>query len=224
MLPRMVRIARIVLPGVAHLVSQAGNRSQRLFYCPADRRRYLEILSEQFRAHHVGLWAYRLDPAEVFLVVVPPEAGPLAEALRNAHSRYGQMINRQQGATGHLFQGRFHSCPLDQEYLALAVRYLERFTGRCPPATKSSAVYHCRPSAGDTGPLAGGLRLLQSVRDWRKRLAEPLDGVALRHLLSRLRTGKPAGSPAFVGKVERLTGMNLSRRPGRPRKQAAAQP
>jgi putative transposase len=213
----MVRIARIVLPHVPHLVFQAGNRSERLFYSEADRERYLEGLSGQLARCAVKLWAYRLEAGKVFLVAVPPDGESLGHALRNAHGQYSQSINRRQGTTGHLFQGRFYSCPLEGEYLDLAVRYVERFTGRCPPATKSSAAYHCRRSARKPGPLADDLPLLKSVKNWRKWLREPVDRAMLAHLLSRLRTGKPAGSEAFVGGVERLTGLNLSRGPGRPR-------
>jgi putative transposase len=214
----MVRIARIVLPRRPHLVAQRGNRSERLFFSADDRGRYLEILSEQLARHGVKLWAYRLEADEVLLVLVPPDDEAMAQALRNAHGRYSQMINRRQGTTGHLFQGRFYSCPLDAEHLALAVRYLERFGGRRPPGTKSSAAYHCGRAGGAGGLLADDLPLLKAVRNWRKWLAEPIDRAALKHLLSRLRVGKQAGSPAFVRKVEKLTGMNLSRRPGRPRK------
>ena len=217
----MVRIARIVLPRVPHLVAQRGSRSERLFYSAGDRGRYLEMLSDQLSRHGVRLWAYRLEPGEVFLVVVPPDAESLAQALRNAHGQYGRMINGRQGMTGHLFQGRFFSCPLDAEYLGLAVRHLERFTGRCPPETKSSAVYHCRRRARPPGPLSAGLPLLKTVKNWRNWLSRPIDRATLWHLLSRLRTGKPAGSRAFVRRVEKFTGMDLSRRPGRPRKTKA---
>ncbi len=214
----MVRIARIVLPGTPHLIAQRGNRSDRLFFSTADRERYLEILGRNLTACGVKLWAYRLDPAEVLLVAVPPDAAAMGRALRNAHGRYSQMINRRQGTTGHLFQGRYYSCPLDAEHLALAVRYVERFRGRRPPETRSSAGSHCRRSGGTTELLAGDLPLLKTVKDWRKWLAEPIDRAALRHLLSRLRVGKPAGSAAFVRKVEKRTGMNLSRPRGRPPK------
>ena len=215
----MPRIARIVLPNTPHLVAQRGNRSERLFFSANDRARYLEILSEQLKSHRVKAWAYRLEPAEVFLVLVPPDADSMGLALRNAHGRYSQLINRRQGTTGHLFQGRFYSCPVDEEYLALAVRYVERFAGELPPQTRSSAAPHCRRGGKGPGLLARDLPLLKSVRSWRAWLGEPMDKAALRHLLSRLRVGKPAGSRAFVRRIEAMTGLNLSRGRGRPRKQ-----
>jgi hypothetical protein len=123
---------------------------------------------------------------------------------------------------------------MDQTYLALAVRHLERFSGPAPPETTSSAAAHmnlrsarrrpgARGSAGGeeadlAGILADDLPLIRTVRNWRAWLAQPTDRAALDHLLSRLRVGKPAGSPALLRRAERLTGLNLSRPRGRPRK------
>jgi len=221
MFSAMPRIARIVLPQTPHLVCQRGNRSGQLFFSANDPRRYLEVLSAQLEKFGIGLWAYRLAGSEVFLVLVPPDAESMALALRNAHGRYSQLINRRQGTTGHLFQGRYYSCPLDADYLALAVRYLERFSGQLPPETKSSAAAHCHRTRSNSRFLRHDLPLLRSVRRWRAWLEEPLDKAALRHLLSRLRVGKPAGAAAFVSRVEAVTGLNLSRGRGRPRKRQA---
>ena len=91
----MPRIARIVLPKTPHLLAQRGNRSERLFYAPGDRQTYLEMLSERLAEAGIRLWAYRLEPSEVFLVVVPPGAESLGTALRRVHGRYSQFINRR---------------------------------------------------------------------------------------------------------------------------------
>lgn len=36
--PRMARLPRIVIPGVAHHVTQRGNRRLPVFFCDGDRR------------------------------------------------------------------------------------------------------------------------------------------------------------------------------------------
>jgi len=212
----MARIARIVLPHTPHLISQRGNRGGRVFFCRADRQRYLDLLAGYLADNAVRLWAYRLDAAEVRAVVVPPDGEALGRTLRNAHGRYSRTINVRQDTVGHLFHGRFYSCPLDAEYLALAVRYVERFTGAVPPPTRNSAGAHCRGRTAG-GILSDDLPLLKTVRHWRTWLARPIAPAALAHLLSRLRVGKPAGSPEFVARAEAFTGLNLSRPRGRPR-------
>jgi len=47
----MPRLARVVIPGCPHHVTQRGNRREDVFACDADRRRYLALLG-----HQVGDW------------------------------------------------------------------------------------------------------------------------------------------------------------------------
>jgi len=56
----MVRLARVVVPGVAHHVTQRGNRRQQTFFQEDDYRAYLALLGN-FREGWPGhLWEGRL--------------------------------------------------------------------------------------------------------------------------------------------------------------------
>ncbi|MBA7595811.1 hypothetical protein ES703_02776 [subsurface metagenome] len=44
--------------------------------------------------------------------------------------RYSQYFNRRMKKRGHLWQGRFYSCPLDDVHLYVAVRYVENNSAR----------------------------------------------------------------------------------------------
>ena len=65
-------------------------------------------------------------PNHVHLIVVPRRQESLAAVLKPVHMRYAQHFNRQHGITGHVWQGRFFSCALDDAHLLAAVRYVER--------------------------------------------------------------------------------------------------
>lgn len=52
----MPRVARIVIPGAAHYLTQRGNNMQDAFFVDDDRRVYLELLREQGRRY-----GFRLD-------------------------------------------------------------------------------------------------------------------------------------------------------------------
>ena len=62
----------------------------------------------------------------IHLVAVPDEPHSLAVALRRAHGRYALYLNARRNRTGHLWQNRFYSCPLDRRHLWVALRYVER--------------------------------------------------------------------------------------------------
>jgi putative transposase len=61
----------------------------------------------------------------VHLVAVPEREDSFARALRHAHSEYALARNRADGRSGHLWQNRFFSCPLDSSHLMAALRYTD---------------------------------------------------------------------------------------------------
>ena len=120
----MPRIARIVVPGAPHHVTQRGNRRERVFFSPDDYRFYRRILAEAARAARTEVWAYCLMPNHVHLVLVPADRDGLRGTLAEAHRRYTTIINQRHGWTGHLWQGRYGSAAMDEDHLASAVRYV----------------------------------------------------------------------------------------------------
>jgi putative transposase len=85
----MARLARIVVPGHPHHVTQRGNRRQPIFFEPSDYALYRDLLAEQCRKAAVEVWAYCLMPNHVHLVLTPQTAGALARALgEKALGRY----------------------------------------------------------------------------------------------------------------------------------------
>ncbi len=49
----------------------------------------------------------------------------LATTLKQTHGRYASYWNATHRSSGHVWQGRFYSCPLDQSHLWIAMRYAE---------------------------------------------------------------------------------------------------
>ena len=67
----MARMARIVVPGYPHHVTQRGNRRQKTFFYDDDYRYYIELLSEYAQQANTEIRAYCLMPNHVHLVMVP---------------------------------------------------------------------------------------------------------------------------------------------------------
>ncbi|MBM3289107.1 MAG: transposase, partial [Candidatus Hydrogenedentes bacterium] len=145
----MSRVARIVVPGYPHHVTQRGNRKEDIFLSDADRRAYLRYLHQYAGRHGLALWAYCLMDNHVHLVVVPQREESLARALHGAHTVYAMRLNTATHQSGHVWQGRFYSTPLDDAHLWAAVRYVERNPVRAGLAAHaadypwSSAQAHC---------------------------------------------------------------------------------
>ena len=73
----------------------------------------------------MGLIGYCLMSNHVHLVVTPHDADGLALALRHTHGRYAIYWNAVHQSSGHAWQGRYYSCPLDRVHLWEALRYTE---------------------------------------------------------------------------------------------------
>ncbi|WP_420383710.1 transposase [Novosphingobium sp.] len=84
----MARLARIVIPYVAHHVTQRGNRRLPVFFSDADRDVYLGLLSEFARTSRTRCLAWCLMDNHVHLVLVPETADGLRAMLAEAHRRY----------------------------------------------------------------------------------------------------------------------------------------
>jgi putative transposase len=121
----VTRLARVIAVDVPHHVTQRGNARRFILDCDADRMAYLNLLRQNIELHGVGLIGYCLMSNHVHLVVTPHNADGLALALRHTHGRYAIYWNAVNQSSGHAWQGRYYSCPLDRVHLWEALRYTE---------------------------------------------------------------------------------------------------
>ena len=224
----MPRVARTVVPGCPHHVTQRGNNRQDVFFVDDDYLTYLDILGLQAERFGLTIEGYCLLPNHVHLIVVPAEADSIAKAIGRTHWRYTQHVNVLHDRSGHLWQNRFYSCGLDTAHAWTAMRYVEQNPVRaklCRAAWRyrwSSAAAHCGLAEDDTGllDLAAWRRRLEPGGDWREALGEAVtdeQGGQLRQSTSR---GRPLGSDSFVSKLEVALNRRLRPLPvGRPKKQ-----
>ena len=220
----MPRLARVVVPGVPHHVTQRGNRRQQTFFCDDDYEAYLALMAEWCPRRGVELWAYCLMPNHVHLVAVPESADSLRRAIGEAHRRYTRMVNFREGWRGHLWQGRFASFPMDDAHTLEAARYIELNPVRARLAAApqdyrwSSASAH---AAGRDDGLVRVAPLLEMAGDlaWVDFLGEAVPEEQAEMFRRHERTGRPLGGERFVTRVERLLGRIL-----RPRKRGPSGP
>jgi len=148
----------------------------------------------------------------VHWVVVPEREQALAETFRDAHANLADLVNRAKHRPGHLFQGRFFSCPLDEEHFWAAVRYVERnlvragMVARAEDYAWSSAAAHCGLRADPL--LNSALAPAGVVRDWSEGLKTE-DEQQTQALRRQTLSGRPCGSLAFVLQLEARIGRVL---------------
>ena len=102
----MPRIARIVVPGHPHHITQRGNYRQTVFVKDTDYTFYLQRLNEYIVRHKLSILAYCLMPNHVHFVCIPEHEHSLAKTLNACHMRYAHYFNKKRRLTGHLWEGR----------------------------------------------------------------------------------------------------------------------
>lgn len=137
----MPRQPRSVVPGVPHHVTQRGSRRQPIFFNDEGRSFYVRTLAHYCRQAATTCLCWCLMENHIHLLLVPSTEDGLRKALAPTHTRYSNAVNRREGWTGSLFEGRFYSYPTDEAHMMVAARYIEN------------------------NPVAAGL--VEQAQDWR---------------------------------------------------------
>jgi putative transposase len=226
----MARFARVVVPGIPHHVTQRGNDRQDVFFCDDDRRMYLTILRDHCRRQGVSVLAWCLMTNHVHFVVLPEHENSLAAAFGRTHNEYARWLHVRQRGIGHLWQNRFHSCPLEGRHLWDAVLYVEMNPVRAGMAQEAT---HWRWSSAAAHVTAEDPWRLTDLGWWHAN-AEPgwwprvlASGFQQAQVQMRIReatqTGRPLGSDEFVKQIECAVARPLLPRKRGPKPRAGAE-
>jgi putative transposase len=222
----MARIARLVVPGIPHHVTQRGNRRETTFFGDDDYRLYRTLLAEAAGKANAEIWAYCLMPNHVHVILTPSDPDGLRRTFADLHRRYTAHVNARNRWTGHLWQGRFGSVAMDEAHLFSAIRYVSlnpvraRLVARAEDWPWSSVRAHlaCR----DDGVVKVA-PVRQRIEDFAAFLGAAFDEDATYAALRRAETiGRPLGGKDWIDALEREHGRKLApgRRGRKPRERA----
>ena len=208
----MARLARLVVPGLPHHITQRGNGRQRTFFADADYALYRDLLAENLKAAGVACWAWVLMPNHVHLILVPSDEDGLRRSLAPVHRRYAGIMHARRKRSGHFWQGRFGCAVMDESHLAAALVYVmlnpvrARLVGRAQDWPWSSARAYLRSVADG---LTQTQPVLERIPDMGEMLKREADADALHRLRAAETIGRPLGEPGFLRRIERKTGRDL---------------
>lgn len=199
----MPRNARVIIPGLPYHITQRGNGRQQVFFNQADYLQYLALLRTYTKQFHVDILGYCLMPNHPHLIAIPHEEDSLARALGLTHQRYTQIFNATYRRTGLLWQGRFHSCALDEDHFWQALRYVD-LNSRRARLVKFAWEYLWSSAAAHIGS-DDRHRLLKPIpytdgwdaQAWQELLTLPEDEEFLSAIRRHTQNNTPLGSPEF---------------------------
>jgi putative transposase len=208
----MARLARIVLPGLPHHVTQRGNRREQIFFSDNDYDAYLDMLREALEVSNSEVWAWCLMPNHVHLIVVPSDEDGLRKTVANVHRRYARLINSRNKWTGHLWQGRFSSVVMDEEHLYRAIAYVVLNPVRAK-LVKSPEDWRWSSIHAHLGKVEDGITSTDAVKARIDDFTAFINQTFKDDLFTPLRkseiVGRPLGSDAFLSSLESQLGRTL---------------
>ena len=145
--------------GIYHVVAR-GVGQQIIFETDSDRIRYMDSLQKLAEESSGNLLAWCLMDNHVHLLIEEP-LGELSSLMRRLNSGYALYFNLTHGRSGHLFQDRFHSEPVDSDaYLMTVIRYIHQNPMKAHMAVSCVYPWSSYNEYASGNPPAGADRIL----------------------------------------------------------------
>jgi len=227
----MPRIGRLVISNYPHHVIQRGHNRQAIFVHDDDYSYYLENLMECKEELNCRLYAYCLMTNHVHLVVDPgDDSESLARLMKKVSARQTRYVNRKEGRSGTLWEGRYRSSIVCKDtYLLACTRYVEMNPVRAcmvsHPSEYRWSSYREKtvgvPEMIDPDPsfLALATDELQRKRAYEKWVLSSIPDGEWESIRESVLRGHLTGAQKLEEEVAERLGIRLEmRKPGRPRK------
>ncbi len=231
----MPRTGRVLLPNYPHHVVQRGHNRQAVFAVDADYRYYLETLRTWKVEFDIRVYAYCLMTNHVHLLLEPPdEVASLGRLMKRLAGRQTRYVNRLEGRSGSLWEGRYKSSPVQTEqYFLSCCRYIELNPVRAGMVAHPDQYHWSSFRARKFGVGNEWLdrhecymALGESERARRDRymrfVEQDIDDNEITLIRTSLQRGQLTGDTRFIDQVEQITGRRIVHRgPGNQSRSAA---
>lgn len=211
---------------------QRGHNRQVIFSEQNDYHNYIENLKEWKEKLGCRVYAYCLMTNHVHLVIDPGECTEnLGLLMKRVSGRHTRLVNKLEGRSGSLWEGRYKSSPIDTDkYLLSCCRYVELNPVRAGmvklPEHYQWSSYRAKTGQDendwlDLDPCYLGLGSTreQRVKRYEGWVQASIPEGEIRLLREALQRGQLTGDDRFTKEVENRIGIRVAlRKQGRPRK------
>jgi putative transposase len=228
----MPRPLRTVLPNTPHHIVQRGHNRQAVFVADEDYDYYRTNLVHFKKELGCLIYAYCLMTNHVHLIVNPLEnPDSLSKLMKGVAGRQTRYVNKLEGRSGSLWEGRFKSSIIStSEYLPACCRYIDLNPLRAGMVTEPGeykwSSYLCK-AYGKTDPVVDfDKSYLSAGRNEKDRQAfytqyvrDTIPDGELKLIREALQRGQLTGGERFRREVSEKLGIRISNNgPGRPKK------
>lgn len=222
----MGRAHRAAQGGFAYHVLNRANARLTIFDKPEDFKAFEGILAEARERFEMRICAYSVLSNHWHLVLWPKNDGDLSKFtgwLTLTHTQRWH-AHRATTGTGHLYQGRFKSFPVQEdEHFLTVCRYVERNALRAKMVKQAeqwqwSSLWRWKFGNRDQQNLLSDWPVARP-RQWLAHVNRPQTKAEIDAIRQSIRRGSPFGSEGWVQQTAEQLGLETTLRPrGRPKK------
>ena len=222
----MGRPKRAADGGLIYHVLNRANARMPIFEKPEDYAAFERVLEQAVERTKTRLLAYCVMSTHWHLVLWPREDGELSRFTGWLTLTHTQRWHAQRHSTGsgHLYQGRFKSFPLqDDEHLFTVCRYVERNALRANRVQRAEdwrwgSLYRWHQGSAKEKALLAAWPL-RRLAGWVEAVNAPQTEAELAALRRAVNRGCPFGETLWSDQIVRRLGLESTLRPqGRPKK------
>jgi putative transposase len=221
----MGRPRRAAEGGIIYHTLNRANARLAIFADDGDFDAFVRVLTQAVAQHSMRLLAYCVMPNHFHLLLWPREDGDLSEFMAWLTLTHTQRWHAHHHTTGsgHLYQGRFKSFPVESDDHFLTVcRYVERNALRAGLVAQAenwrwgSLSQHEASHSQTTEPLLSPWPVERPL-DWKMRVNIPMSPSEEDAMQRCIRRGQPYGSASWQKQTAARLGLESTfRSQGRP--------
>jgi putative transposase len=203
-----------------HVVTR-GNARATVFHDDQDYSAFVGLMKAAQARADLEFFAWCLMPNHVHFVVRPRTDEDLARWVHWLLTTHSQRHRNRHATTGHIWQGRYKSIPIQMDaHLLTVLRYVERNPVRAG-LVPSSREWRWSSLAERLNPTSGPTLIADSPvphpTAWLEWVDTPLTARELAEIRTAVTGNRPLGDPAWTrGACERAGLPPTPRPPGRP--------
>jgi putative transposase len=223
----MGRPHRVAAGGYVYHVLNRSNARITIFEDHGDYQAFENVLAQAVERTETRLLAYCVMPNHWHLLVWPRKDGELSRFvgwLTLTHTQRWH-VHRQSTGSGHIYQGRFKSFPIQQDdHFYTVARYVERNALRANLVHRAErwrwgSLYRWQYGTAEDRALLSAWPVARKS-SWVGHVNSLQTEAELQAVRRSVQRGSPFGDESWTERAARRLGLESSQRPpGRPRKQ-----
>jgi len=210
----MPRIPRGQQAGFVYHVINRGNGRATIFHKAQDYQAFLSILALAKARHPVKIFAFSLMPNHFHFVIESSHHRSLSQFMQWLLTSHVRRYHNHYGSSGHVWQGRFKSFPVQRdEHLLMVLRYVLQNPVRSGLAESVDGwpwSSWCRSGLADPWPV-------EVEASWLTKVDDPLSALELVSIRESANRQRPFREKNWPTKIASQFGLESTMRPrGRP--------